>query len=60
MAGQPLDSRAREAMAAFMASHPRGRYGAVDYDLAQLGLDGAERRRALRFYSDRFGITLES
>ncbi len=60
LAGQPLDERARSAMAAFTAEHPRGRHGTVSYDLAQLGLDPAERRRALRFYSDRFGITLES
>ena len=30
LAGQPLDGRAREAMASFMAAHPRGRHGAVD------------------------------
>jgi hypothetical protein len=30
------------------------------YDLAQLGLDAAERREALAFYSERFGVTAES
>ena len=60
LAGQPLDGRARDAMTAFMAAHPRGRHGTVEYDLAQLGLDPAERRQALRFYNDRFGVTLES
>lgn len=60
LAGQPLDQRAREAMASFMAAHPRGRHGAVDYDLAQFGLDGAERRQALAFYTDRFGVNAES
>ena len=34
--------------------HPRGKFGAVEYDLAQFGLDAEERRRALRFYTDRF------
>ena len=43
-----------------MADHPRGRHGAVEYDLTQFGLDPAERREALRFYSDRFGVELES
>ena len=60
LAGQPLDERAREAMTSFMADHPRGRHGAVEYDLAQFGLDGAERRHALSFYTDRFGVTSES
>jgi hypothetical protein len=60
LAGQPMDDRARAAMAAFMAAHPRGKYGAVVYDLAQFGLDPAERREALSFYTERFGISLES
>jgi hypothetical protein len=60
LAGQPLDRRAEESMASFMASHPRGRFGAVHYDLAQFGLDGTERRRALAFYTERFGVTPES
>ncbi len=60
LAGQPLDERARSAMVAFMAEHPRGKFGAVEYDRAQFGLDAAERREALRFYTDRFDVTLES
>jgi hypothetical protein len=60
LARQPLDERSREAMASFMAAHPRGRHGAVTYDLAQFGLDGAERRRALSFYTQRFGVLAES
>jgi len=60
LAGQPLDERARAAMTLFTASHPRGRHGAVVYDLAQFGLDPAERRKALSFYTERFGISLES
>ena len=42
-------------MDAFMSDHPRGRHGTVEYDLAAFGLDPAERRAALRFYSERFG-----
>ncbi len=60
LAGQPMDDRAREAMAAFMAAHPRGKYGAVVYDLAEFGLEPAERREALSFYTERFGITSET
>ncbi len=59
-AGQPFDDATRAAMAAFMAEHPRGKFGTVEYDLAQFGLDAEERREALRFYTDRFGVTLES
>ncbi len=59
-ADQPLDERSRSAMADFMADHPRGRHGTVEYDLGQLGLDAAERRKALGFYTDRFGVALES
>ncbi len=60
LAGQPLDDRSQRAMAAFMAEHPRGRHGAVVYELEQFGIDPSERRRALSFYTERFGITLES
>jgi Sulfotransferase family len=59
LAHQPLDERARAAMASFMDAHPRGRHGAVLYDLTEFGLDPAERRRALSFYTERFGVTLE-
>ena len=48
------------AWAAFMATHPRGVHGTVEYDLAQFGLSAAEIRRACQFYIDRFGVTLES
>jgi hypothetical protein len=60
LAGQPFDARAEHAMAAFMAAHPRGRHGSVVYDLGEFGIDRAELRRALSFYSERFGVTAES
>ena len=59
VASQPLDRRALNSMASFMAAHPRGRYGAVSYDLSDFGLDARERRRALAFYTQRFGVTTE-
>jgi hypothetical protein len=60
LAGQPLDARAKKSMASFMAAHPRGLHGAVTYDLSDFGLDGVERRRALAFYTERFGVTSEA
>ena len=60
LAGQPLDDASRAAMAAFVDAHPRGKFGAVRYDLGEFGLDPAERRQALSFYTERFGVTLES
>ena len=59
LAAQPMTEDARHSMTAFMAEHPRGRHGAVNYDLAQLGLDREERRRALAFYRDRFKLREE-
>jgi Sulfotransferase family len=60
LAGQPLDARACAAMNEFMAAHPRGKFGTVEYDLADFGLDPSELRAAMAFYTDRFGVTLES
>jgi hypothetical protein len=59
LAGQPMTAEGRAGMRRFADEHPRGRYGAVIYDLEELGLDRAERRRALAFYSDRFGVRAE-
>ena len=57
LAGQPLDDDARAAMTRFMADHPRGKFGAVDYDLAAFGLDPGALRRQMAFYTERFGVT---
>ena len=59
LAGQPFTPTAEAAMRAFMREHPRGKHGRVLYDLADFGLDREERRRALRFYVERFGVALE-
>jgi hypothetical protein len=59
LAGQPFDEPARAAMHAFMAEHPRGKFGTIDYDLTEFGLDTEERHRALAFYTERFGVTPE-
>jgi hypothetical protein len=60
LAGQPFTNDVEVAMSNFMAVHPRGRHGAVRYDLAQFGIDGDDLREARRFYVERFGITEET
>jgi hypothetical protein len=59
IAGQPFATDVKAAMEAFMQTHPRGRHGGVVYDLSEFRLDPDERRTALQFYVDRFGIQLE-
>ncbi len=59
-ARQPLPEASRAAMGAYMAAHPRGRYGSVIYEPEQFGLDRAELRERFRFYTDRFPVALES
>jgi hypothetical protein len=59
VAGQPMTADARAGMDAFLATHPRGKYGTVVYDLGDFGIDPAERRAAMRSYSERFGTTDE-
>jgi hypothetical protein len=60
LAGQPLDEAARAAMTRFIAEHPRGKFGAVEYDLAAFGLDPGALREQMGFYTERFGVTRES
>jgi hypothetical protein len=59
VAGQPMTPAARAGMDAFLAAHPRGRFGTVVYDLADFGVDATERRRALEPYARRFGTAPE-
>lgn len=54
LADQPYGDDVRAAMADFIAAHPRGRYGEVIYDLADVGLDPAEVSERLGAYRDRF------
>jgi hypothetical protein len=56
LADQPMPDASRTALRSYLDSHQRGRYGTVRYDLATVGLDLAERRAALRPYSERFGV----
>ncbi len=60
VANQSLDRSSRDAMREFIAEHPRGKFGSIEYDLTEFGLDPVERRKALSFYTERFGVTSES
>ena len=59
VAGQPMTDRGPGGMEAFLAEHPRGKFGTVIYDLADFGIDAAERRAALASYAERFGVREE-
>jgi len=56
-AQQPMTDRARRAIDHYMAANPRGKHGSVSYDLADFGIDPAERSRTLGFYRERFDIS---
>jgi hypothetical protein len=58
-ADQPWSAETEDAIRARMDANPRGKFGAVEYRLEDLGLDAAERHEALRFYSDRFDVPPE-
>jgi hypothetical protein len=60
LAGQPLTDESLAGMRHFMGAHPRGKHGRIVYDLADFGIDELERRRALQFYVDRFGVATEA
>jgi hypothetical protein len=57
--GQPMTAAAAQAIRAFMNAHPRGKHGVIAYPLEDVGLDATERRRALRFYQERFDVPEE-
>jgi hypothetical protein len=59
-ARQPLERSSRDAMRAFMGAHPRGKFGAIEYDLHEFDLDPVALRKDFSFYGDRFGVTPES
>lgn len=55
-AGQPFGEDTRRGIERYRADHQRGRKGRIDYRLDAFGIDAQERRQALRFYSERFGV----
>jgi Sulfotransferase family len=58
--GAELDDTARDAIAAYVSAHPKGKFGTHGYDLAEFGLDPGELAERFSGYVDRYGITAES
>lgn len=54
LADQPFGDDVRTAMTDFLTEHPRGRYGGVMYDAADLHLDPAALAERFRDYRERF------
>ena len=60
-ANHPMTSTIENAMKQYMVDNPRGKYGQVQYDLsADFGLERSELYRRFEFYTDRFGVKIES
>lgn len=59
LADQPFTGDTHAHMEAFMAAHPRGKFGTVVYDFDDFGIDPDERYRALDFYLRRFSLDRE-
>lgn len=56
-AGLPIADETRAAMAAFLRSNARGKYGRVVYDLrGDFGVDPEAVRRRFAFYLERFAV----
>jgi Sulfotransferase family len=57
----PLTEEARRRLDAFMAEHPRGKHGALTYDLrGDFGLDPELVRARFDYYFERFPVAVES
>lgn len=57
--GEPWTDATAATLRDYLDANARGRHGSIDYRLEDVGLDAAERRRALRFYPERFAVPAE-
>lgn len=55
----PFTQQARERMAAWAETHPRGRHGSYAYRLADYGLSAERVRDRFRLYIERFALEAE-
>jgi hypothetical protein len=58
-AGQAFTPDVRASMDRFMAEHPRGRHGRIEYHPAEFGIDVDAQRSAMAGYIERFGVVPE-
>jgi len=58
--GAELDGSARDAIAAYVNAHPKGKFGTHGYDLAEYGLEAGELAERFAGYVDRYGVAVES
>lgn len=58
--GEPLEGETRSRVRAFLDANPKGKHGAIDYRLDDLGLDARELRERMRFYCERFEVPSEA
>jgi hypothetical protein len=58
--GEELDGIARDAVAAYVNSHPKGKFGTHGYDLAEFGLDASELTERFAGYLDRYNVAVEA
>jgi hypothetical protein len=57
--GEPFEGETAAAVRAFLDANPKGKHGAIDYRLEDLGLDGRALRERMRFYCERFSVPFE-
>lgn len=54
--GDTPSAEAEQRMRDWIAANPRGKHGGHEYAAEDFGIDLAERKRALAFYTERFGV----
>ncbi len=55
-ADQPFDDTVHGALEHYLATHPPGRHGKIDYQLSDFGTTDEEIRERFRFYTDAFDV----
>ncbi len=58
--GAELDGCARDAIAAYVNDHPKGKFGTHGYHLAEFGLNAGELAERFAGYVDRYDVAVES
>jgi hypothetical protein len=58
--GTPLTPSARDAIALYARTHPKGRFGSHRYALGELGLDADELSRRFASYVERYDVVVET